>query len=271
MATLKLGSIGDSVKELERLLAAQGYKVKEDAIFEADTERAVKAWQRRTGLVVDGLAGPKTLDTLRRRTRNSKLLTQRDIDRAAETLGVSVASVMAVNEVESNGAGFFEDGRAAILFERHIMYRRLKAAGYNADDLSVKYPRLVNPLPGGYRGGWPEYTRLKSAQTIDHDIALESASWGQYQIMGYHWQALGYASVQAFVEAMQASEAEHLAAFVRFIQADPALHKALKSKKWADFARIYNGPAYKKNLYDIKLARAFEHYAALDDTDAQAA
>lgn len=271
MSVIRLGSIGDSVKELERLLAAQGFKVKEDAIFEADTERAVKAWQRRTGLVVDGLAGPKTLDTLRRRTRNQKLLTQRDIDRAAQQLGVPVASIMAVNEVESRGAGFFEDGRPVILFERHIMYRRLKAADYNADDLSVKYPRLVNKLPGGYRGGWPEYTRLKSAQTIDHDIALESASWGQYQIMGYHWQALGYASVQAFVEAMHASESEHLAAFVRFIEADPALHKALKSKKWAEFAKIYNGPAYKQNLYDIKLARAFERYAELDETAEQAA
>lgn len=212
MSILRLGSIGDSVKELERLLAAQGYKVKEDALFEEDTERAVKSYQRRIGLVVDGLAGPKTLNCLRRRTRDPKLLTQRDIDHAAKQLGVPVASIMAINEIESRGAGYFEDGRPVILFERHIMYRRLSAAGYNADDLSMKYPRLVNKLPGGYRGGWPEYTRLKSAQTIDHDIALESASWGQYQIMGFHWEALGYASVQAFVDAMHTSEAEQLAA-----------------------------------------------------------
>jgi Putative peptidoglycan-binding domain-containing protein len=271
MTALRLGSIGDGVKELERLLAAHGYKVREDALFEEDTERAVKAYQTRAGLVADGLAGPKTLACLRRRARDPKLLTQRDINQAAATLGVSIAAVMAVNEVESRGTGFFEDGRPVMLFERHIMYRRLKAAGYNADDLSVKYPRLVNKLPGGYRGGWPEYTRLKSAQSIDHDIALESASWGQYQIMGFHWQPLGYKSVQAFVEAIQTSEAEHLAAFVRFIQADSALHKALKSKKWAEFARIYNGPAYKKNMYDIKLARAFERYSALDDLAEQGA
>lgn len=258
---IKTGDKGDAVREVERLLVTQGYNVAEDALFDANTEQAVKAFQSRMGLVVDGLVGEKTLQTLRSRNKNPKLLTQRDVETAANTLGVPVACILAVNEVESQGAGFFEDGRAKILFERHIMYRRLHAADYPVNEFASKYPKLVNSMPGGYRGGWPEYTRLKSAQTIDHDIALESCSWGQYQIMGYHWQALGYASVQAFVDCMGKSEAAQLDAFVKFIQADPALHKALKAKKWADFARIYNGPAYKTNLYDIKLARAYDRYA----------
>ncbi|MBV5553030.1 N-acetylmuramidase family protein, partial [Pseudomonas aeruginosa] len=46
-----------------------------------------------------------------------------------------------------------------------------------------------------------------------------------------------------------------------FIDTDPALHKALKARKWADFARLYNGPDYKRNLYDTKLARAYEQHA----------
>lgn len=261
MQMIRTGDKGDAVREVERLLVTQGYNVKEDALFDANTEQAVKSFQRDMGLVEDGIVGIKTLQTLRTRSKNSKLLTQQDIIKAAAALGVAPACVLAVNEVESSGSGFFEDGRAKILFERHIMYRRLKAADYDADDLSVKFPKLVNKTPGGYRGNWPEYTRMKSAQIIDHDIALESCSWGQFQIMGYHWKALGYASVQAFVDCMGKSEAEQLNAFVKFIQADLALHKALKAKKWAEFARIYNGPAYKTNLYDIKLARAYERYA----------
>ena len=45
-------------------------------------------------------------------------------------------------------------------------------------------------------------------------------------------------------------------------QSGAALLKALQSRKWADFARLYNGPAYKENLYDVKLARAYEQLSA---------
>ncbi|MCR8935678.1 N-acetylmuramidase domain-containing protein [Pseudomonas sp. A4] len=38
------------------------------------------------------------------------------------------------------------------------------------------------------------------------------------------------------------------------------LHKALKGRKWAEFAKLYNGPDYQRNLYDIKLQRAYERH-----------
>ncbi|WP_426772988.1 N-acetylmuramidase domain-containing protein, partial [Pseudomonas aeruginosa] len=41
---------------------------------------------------------------------------------------------------------------------------------------------------------------------------------------------------------------------------NPAIHKALKSKDWAEFARRYNGPDYKKNNYDVKLAEAYQSF-----------
>ena len=88
-------------------------------------------------------------------------------------------------------------------------------------------------------------------------IAIEACSWGAFQVMGYHWARLGYPSAQAFRDEMSHSEGRQLDAFIRFIEADPALLKALKAKKWAEFARLYNGPAYKEYLYDAKLAAAF--------------
>jgi hypothetical protein len=36
------------------------------------------------------------------------------------------------------------------------------------------------------------------------------------------------------------------------------MHSALKQKEWAEFAYRYNGPAYHRNLYDVKLQRAYE-------------
>ncbi|MNL61260.1 hypothetical protein D3C87_1851660 [compost metagenome] len=41
------------------------------------------------------------------------------------------------------------------------------------------------------------------------------------------------------------------------------MHKALLGRKWADFARRYNGPAYKENDYDTKLAKAYDHFAKI--------
>ena len=48
--------------------------------------------------------------------------------------------------------------------------------------------------------------------------------------------------------------------FVRFIQADPRVLRALRGKDWAAFARIYNGPNYAANKYDTKLADVFKQY-----------
>lgn len=261
--SLRLNATGAEVQDLQALLKSAGFAVDRDGWFGPKTESAVLAFQKRAGLVTDGIAGPKTLSLLKSRESNPKLLRQRDIEDAAARLLVSVPAIMAVNEVESSGGGFLEDGRAKILFERHVLYRLLNDAGLDAAELSAKYPAVVNQKRGGYVGGAAEYARLASARQIAGNIAFSACSWGQYQIMGYHWNALGYASIEAFVEAMQASEGQQLEAFCRFIESEPALLKALKARKWADFAKGYNGPAYKENFYDTKLARAFENYSAV--------
>jgi hypothetical protein len=258
---MRKGDTGAAVRELQQQLCAAGFAVEKDGWFGEATEAAVLAFQRASGLVADGVAGPKTLDTLRLGLRPSRLLGQADIDRAAEDLGVAVAAIMAVNEVESLGRGFLPDGRPVILFERHVMHRLLDEAGQDADALAASFPNIVYPKRGGYAGGVAEHARLATASGIDRACALQSASWGQYQIMGFRWQTCGYDSVEAFVEAMRGGEAAHLDAFVRFVAADPALHKALKSRKWAEFAKLYNGPAYRENLYDQRLARAYARYS----------
>ncbi|HBP6410081.1 peptidoglycan-binding protein [Pseudomonas aeruginosa] len=260
--TLRYGDRSQEVLQLQRRLNTwAGANLYEDGHFGAATEDAVRAFQRSHGLVADGIAGPKTLAALGG-ADCSHLLQNADLVAAGARLGLPLATIYAVNQVESNGQGFLVNGKPAILFERHIMYRRLAAHDQvTADRLAAQFPALVNPRPGGYAGGTAEHQRLANARQIDDTAALESASWGAFQIMGFHWQRLGYISVQAFAEAMGRSESAQFEAFVRFIDTDPALHKALKARKWADFARLYNGPDYKRNLYDTKLARAYEQHA----------
>lgn len=270
MTTLRHGDRSQAVRILQTNLNSHGAKLNADGHYGDLTEAAVRAYQLNAGLVADGIAGSKTLASLAGGDCQ-QLLKNQDLVNAAQRLDVPLASVYAVNEVESNGKGFLDNGKPVILFERHIMYRQLATPRNDGDnvvqlkqhaaELAALNPAIVNPKPGGYAGGGAEHQRLSHARLIDDNAALESASWGAFQIMGFHWQRLGYASVQAFVAAMSASESQQFDAFVRFIETDPALHKALKSRKWAEFAKLYNGPNYQRNLYDIKLQRAFERHA----------
>lgn len=257
---IKLFDHGDDVAKLQRDLVRAGYQVEITHIYDDETQSAVMAVQRASGLVVDGIAGPKTRTALLG-ALNPKHLRDIDLVNAAEKLGVPVACVRAVNEVESRGQGMLPDGRPVILFERHEFYEQLQEHGKDPAPLAIAYPNIVSKKPGGYQGGAAEYTRLASAKLIDAIAAQESASWGAFQIMGYHWKALGYKSIDDFVAYMTRSEADQLDAFVRFILDDPTLHAALKARKWAKFAEIYNGPKYAINLYDKKLDRAFKKYA----------
>lgn len=262
--TLRYGSTGPAVERLQHDLRRRGFGLTADGLYGPATETAVRAFQREQGLVIDGLAGRKTQRALQQ-GRDPKALRQADLVGAADTLKVELAAVMAVNEVESRGSGLHIggplNGAPVILFERHIMRRRLQHHGVSPANWEVRAPNLVNHRPGGYQGGPHEHARLDRAREIHKDAAIESASWGLFQIMGFHWQHLGYTSAHVWEEAMRAGEGRQLEAFVRFIEADAALHAALRRRDWRDFARRYNGPDFAKNDYDTRLEAAYRRHS----------
>ena len=64
-ASLKLGSTGDQVKALQKTLAALGFDLgPADGDFGMRTDSAVRAFQRKAGLTVDGEVGPLTWKVL---------------------------------------------------------------------------------------------------------------------------------------------------------------------------------------------------------------
>lgn len=192
---------------------------------------------------------------------NKKLTTQQ-IEAQAKTLGVSVAALRAVIEVECKGSGFNSDSTPVILFERHVFRKQLIANGKSSTALKAmkERPDLCNTAPGGYGLYSAQHGRLNvAASKYDRTSALESASWGIGQVMGYHWRQLGYGSLQAFINAMYKDEASQLDAMCRYIKVNN-LVKALQNKDWKAFARGYNGTAYAKNQYDVKLAVAYKKW-----------
>lgn len=65
MANLKIGSRGDEVKQLQTALNKTGnYNLKVDGIYGKDTDKAVRDYQGKNKLSVDGIAGVKTLGAL---------------------------------------------------------------------------------------------------------------------------------------------------------------------------------------------------------------
>lgn len=179
-----------------------------------------------------------------------------DYQRAAEALGCSVAAVVAVTRVESPRGPFLPDGRPTLLFERHKFHK------HTGGRFSAAHPDISSSKPGGYgAAGAHQHARMERAAKLDRDAALKSASWGSFQIMGENHKQAGHATLQSFVNAMYRSASDQLDCFINFIRNDQRLLRAIRELDWATFARIYNGPAYRQNRYDEKLAT--EYAAAL--------
>ena len=58
------GSQGDAVRQLQSELNKHGYQLKEDGIFGKNTRSAVRDYQRKNKLRLDGIAGDETWGSL---------------------------------------------------------------------------------------------------------------------------------------------------------------------------------------------------------------
>ena len=220
--------------------------------------------QRKLGLVPDGVWGPKTNAAFVDMFVNPRApaINGHDLIAAASRLGVPVANLKALSAKESR-TSFSRAGRPVILPEPHI-FSRLTGGIYDRSHPRISSRRWNRRLY--VRLMADRYQKLAQMAALDIDAALQSASWGKFQIMGFHWQRLGYASPLQFALAHVSSEANHLDALVRFIEAN-GLQKALRDCKPNDrescveFARRYNGRLFWKNQYAAKLSKLIARYS----------
>lgn len=177
----------------------------------------------------------------------------------AEKHSIDPLYLMAVAEVESAGSGILQDGRPKILFEGHIFWRRLKVHGidpkkYVDHNTDILYPKWTRKH---YKGGAREYDRIERAARIHEHAAYESASWGKFQVMGYHAKKLGYMDALDMAGYMHKSEIDHLEAFIRYCYRTNLIDE-LQRQDSAGFAYGYNGPGYARNRYDEKIDKAYK-------------
>jgi len=109
MGTLRRGSSGAEVRALQHALNARPYlHLKEDGIYGAQTESAVREFQRRVRLATDGIYGPKTAALLWTRVVQAEVIHQVPLGGPAvsnNTPKLAVAPSPTAAPAPSSGAG----------------------------------------------------------------------------------------------------------------------------------------------------------------------
>ena len=129
-AVYQQGSTGDVVKTVQRKLKNWGYYTGSvDGIFGTKTREAVKYFQRKNNLVVDGIVGPKTLAALGISTSSSSNTSNySDSDLAlltrliyGEARGESYVGQVAVGAVVMNRikSASFPNTMAGVIYQRY--------------------------------------------------------------------------------------------------------------------------------------------------------
>ncbi|HEU0177511.1 MAG TPA: N-acetylmuramidase family protein [Blastocatellia bacterium] len=199
---------------------------------------------------------------------NPPALLENDFVIAATNLGVEVAAIMAVAQVEAGGRrGFEADGRPIIRYELHIFQRRTNGI-YHQTHPHLSQPTLAAGNPY-HRGGQPNEWSLIHGAMILRDgnrnrrssDAWQSTSWGMFQVMGFNYAAVGWGNIDDFVADMFRSEAQHLQAFIGYCR-NNHLIQHIQNQNWAAFALGYNGPNYRANNYDVNIANAYTRISA---------
>lgn len=176
------------------------------------------------------------------KSNNTQPLNKADIVAAAKTIGCEPAALRAICMVESPNGGFIINPSSLynefpiILFESH-KFSGLTGGIYNNSHPDISTSTWVHNY--GPSGGH-QWDRINSAIALNREAALKSASWGDYQLMGFNYYNAGYDNVEELVKGMVESEANQLDTLICFLQ-NTNIDRYLISKSWSDFALHYNG------------------------------
>lgn len=225
-------------------------------------------------------------------------ITSQDWDRVATELKCEPEVLMAIAKVESGGrSAFWRLNRGegahipAILYERHY-FSDLTGGKYDSTHPDISWPvgyRKKSKLGTTdkkmhdhkvdaddiYSSYATSYLRLINAYRLDPGAALQSCSWGKFQIMGRNFSVCYAESIEEFVSAMSKSELGQIQLLAGFIRNKPrawmnpknkglgkeiSLWEAVKTNNWKTIAFNYNGPGYATYHYDTKLQAAYDTY-----------
>ena len=170
----------------------------------------------------------------------------------ADELQVDICVLEAIKYQESKGSGFYKwrgkhNGRATKLFERHIFYRQLVKHGVDPAQLIAERPELKDIIGLSqyqkYGKDKTQQDRFDLACTVHLDAAIESPSWGEFQVLGKWWKMCGFKSAEDFRNNMATPEGQ-LHAFIGYLRGCNGMIEAIRAKDWHQMKILYNGPKF---------------------------
>jgi hypothetical protein len=157
----------------------------------------------------------------------------------AKTSEVEPAIALAIFAVESKRAYDPSTGLVVVRFEPKVFLRRSSG-------------RLVT---SDHSSQLAEWKALEQAYAINPQAALESASYGLPQLMGFNFGVTSRPDARSMLLAFQRSAREQVAGFFGFVASHKLIDVA-RELRFVDFARIYNGKG-KETLYGAKMKKYF--------------
>ncbi len=257
-------SSGKPVTRIQRLLMAKGYPMPQwgvDGDFGAETDAAVRSFQRDNGLVEDGIVGRNTINKLSpgqstapaaelamSEDVGSLIYEGVDIAPLAAEIGISPLFLEAILRVESAGEP------TAIRFEPHLFNRFMQRAG--------KQERVpFTPAPGKVYSTTLSETNKDAfhrAFGIDPAAAVKSTSWGSGQVLGGKLLDIEPDPEKAVEMFYNAPKEMSYNLMVAWFKKNPGAITAANNLDFAGFAKIYNGPLFWQGQYDKKIRNAYE-------------
>lgn len=197
-------------------------------------------------------------------SHNPMNLSEKDYIEVAKRLGVEVAAIKAVVDIEAGAShqGFWTEGKPLINFDLSMFQKRAAKHGVNLNRYRKSHAVIFNKPNTAKYGSQQaaQQARLDAAMTIDPVSAIEGTFWGMFQIGGFNYKLCGARSHEEFVKKMSKSERSQLDMFAEFI-INSGMLKSLQDKDWAAFARKYNGASYASRGYHTRLANAYARHS----------
>lgn len=185
--TLKNGSQGSDVKELQKALQGAGYNVGgtgADGVYGKNTAAAVKQYQKDNGLAVDGIAGKNTLTSLFT-VSEPVTVTKKATNSKATTAGGTVATQEEIEENSDKDVAATMNPIAAKPFE----YQEFTYGNYTPSETVNQANALLqqhqSSKPGAYQSQWQDeiddyLNQIKNRDPFSYDFNSD-ALYQQYK------------------------------------------------------------------------------------------
>lgn len=180
------------------------------------------------------------------------------LEQLSEDIAIDVACTVAVLCVESSGKGFEQNNanRMIIRFENHKFWKYW--GKHNIEKFRAHFAYSSNKVWTGHKWRksdkeeWrgfhgnqrKEWEVFEFARSLDADAAMLSISMGAPQIMGFHYERIGYQSVNEMFEAFSTDISKHIQGLFDFFSS--TMVRNLREQDFVSFARYYNGNGQKE-------------------------